>query len=453
MRLFTNRMQAAQELSEHLSFLKGEQPVVIALANAGVLLGDIVARSLGAPLDVMIIEKLFAPQAALQCVGVVDEHGRVSVIQGATRWHHLTPQDLAAPARVVFPDIHRRHNAIRSILPEIEIRGRNVILVDDGVASGAKMLGAITAVKARGAGKVIVAAPAGATQGTWQLHATADQVVIPHRPTKFEDIAHFYQDFSDVSDQMVVAVLEGWVRDHHPQDHGGVKTVVLKLANSAGQALMCEVDLPAGLRRGERYAAVIFAHGFESSARSSRSMAISERLAQRGVVGVRLDFTGHGRSGGNIADANDRQMRDDLRVVVNAVRRLKEVDRERLAIIGSGTGAMVALQHAEEDPTLRALVLRGPVGNTDIVHADTVKVPTLLVHADEDIELLEAVETLDRQLAAQHRLLRVANTNRLFSDRASLDSMAGATVDWLAEQLLGDVPRETDESETQAARA
>jgi len=302
------------------------------------------------------------------------------------------------------------------------------------------MLGAIAVLKERGAARVIVAAPAGASKGTWQLHASASDVVIPHRPAKFKGIAYFYEDFREVTDGMVGAILEGWVRDHNPQDHGGVKTVVLKLANSRGQPLLCEIDLPTGMQRGNRYPAVVFAHGFESTARSPRAMAISERLAQRGIVGVRLDFTGHGRSGGSVSDATDRQLRDDLRTVLQSIVKLKEVDGQRLAIVGSGTGAMIALQHAEEDSNLRALVLRGPVCKLEAVHAAAVQAPTLLIHAEEDTALQDAVLTLDRELAARHKLVRIAGANRLFDDPAGLDSMVCATVDWLVEQLLDEMP-------------
>lgn len=440
MRLFNNRMQAAQELSENLAYLKEARPVVVALANGGVPIADVVARHLEAPLDVLVIEKLFVPKYPNQCVGAVDEHGRICVVHGSSRWHSLTADDLAEPARDVFPDVQRRHTAIRTILPEMDVRGRVVIVVDEGVATGAKMLGAVTAIKERGAAKVIVAAPAGATQGTWQLHAQADEVCIPHRPAKFKGVEHFYEDFRPVTDGMVMAILEGWVRDHNPQDHGGVKTVVLKIANSRGQPLMCEIDLPNGLQRGQRYPAVIFTHGMESSARSARSMAISERLAQRNIVGVRMDFTGHGRSGGSIHEATERQMRDDLRMVMNSIVKLKEVDRERLAIVGSGTGAMIALQHAEEDSNLRALVLRGPVCNMQSVHASAVQAPTLLIHAEQDTALFDAVISLDRELSVKHKLVRIASSNRLFSDAAGMDSMVSATVDWLVEQLLDEMP-------------
>lgn len=452
MRLFKNRLQAAEELSEDLAYLKDADPVILALANGGVPLGDIIARNLGRPLDVLLIERLTVPRYPGRVVGAVDEHGRISVVHGGTRWHNLTEADLVEPAHGVLPELQRRHNAVRAILPEMDVRNRAVIIVDDGIDSGARMMGAIAAVKNRGVSRTIVAAPAGATEGTWQLHALANDVVIPHRPTKFSGIEHFYEEFTEVTDQMMLATLAGWVRDFHPQDHGNVKTVALKLMNSRGQSLFAEIDLPIGLQRGQRYPTALFAHGFDSSARSTRSMAITERLAERGIVCVRLDFTGHGRSGGSVEDATDAQMLDDLRVVYQALGKLREVDRERLALVGSGTGAMTALQFIEQRPEVRALVLRGPVCHMDAVHAANVRTPTLLIHAELDTALFDSVETLNRDIAARHRLVRIANTNRLFDDPAVREAMVNATVTWLTEQLLAE-PVTTREAPPQQAEA
>src|SRR5438128_201454 len=94
MRLFKNRIEAANELATHLAFLKSDCPIVLGLANGGVPIADVVARELGAPLDVLLIEKLHAPNVPDQVVGAVDEHGRISMIQANARWHHLTSQQL-----------------------------------------------------------------------------------------------------------------------------------------------------------------------------------------------------------------------------------------------------------------------------------------------------------------------------------------------------------------------
>ncbi len=203
MRLFRNRIEAANELSQHLEFLRDQQPIVLGLANGGVPMAAVIARHLQAPLDVLLIETLCCPETPEQIVGAIDEHGRISMIQTAARWHHVTSQQLVDPAREAFRKMQHRHTAIRSILPPSEVRGRTVIIVDQGVVSGAKMLGAIASLKDRGAGKIVAAAPAGTSQATWQLHESADVLVIPHRPAKFKGIESFYDEFNEVSDEMV----------------------------------------------------------------------------------------------------------------------------------------------------------------------------------------------------------------------------------------------------------
>jgi putative phosphoribosyl transferase len=436
MRLFKSRVEAANELAQHLAFLKDDRPIVLGLANGGVPIAEIVAQQLDAQLDVLLIEKLYAPNMPNQVVGAVDEHGRISMIQATARWHHLTSQQMVEPAREAFRLLQLRQARVRSILAEADVRGRTVVVVGQGVASGAKMLGAIASLKDRGAAKIVAAAPAGTSQATWQLHESAHVVVIPHHPARFKGVEHFYEDFSDVSDDMVVRVLERWVAAH-PQHQTGVKTIVMKLTGTLGQTIMCEVDLPPGTTRGSGpYPAVVFAHGFESNARSSRSLTISQRLAKRGIIGARMDFTGHGRSGGTIQQATDQQMLADLHVALTSVAGLAEVDPHRLGLVGSGTGAMIALYYAAQVPRVKTMVIRGPVCGRETVAAHQVRAPTLLIHAESDTALFDTVQSLDRELAAPHQLLRIPNSNRLFSDPISMELMVSATVDWMVDHLL-----------------
>src|SRR5689334_13127041 len=87
MRLFKNRIEAANELAQHLAYLKSEKPIVLGMANGGVPIADVIAHQLEAPMDVLLIERLSAPGAPNQSVGAVDEHGRISMIQSTARWH------------------------------------------------------------------------------------------------------------------------------------------------------------------------------------------------------------------------------------------------------------------------------------------------------------------------------------------------------------------------------
>ncbi|MHC4303832.1 MAG: phosphoribosyltransferase family protein [Planctomycetota bacterium] len=436
MRLFKNRQEAARELAAALSFLKPEKPLILGVPNYGVPIAAIIAQELEAPLDILLIAKLTAQQPPGQVVGAVDEHGRISMIQAAARWHHLTAKQMIGPAREAFADLQRRRARFRAVLPETEVRGRSVIVVDHGVETGATMLAAISSLRDRGAGKVIVAAPAGSGKTTWQLHETADSVVIPHAPSRFKGVAHFYEDFSDVTDREVEQILKKWFLDQ-PGQLPAVKTINMPVISEQERTVHCELDLPPGAHRGSGpYPAVMFAHEIESDGRNRRNVLISRRLAKRGVVGVRLDFTGHGRSDGTIEDATAERMLADLRTVHDNLCVLDEIDNARIGIRGSGTGSVIAIHFAAREPQITVMVLRGPWPGGDPEIAQHVNAPTLLIHAEND----QGMMALEKQMAASHEVLVIPESGRVYNDPISVELMVNATVDWLVDHLVVPTP-------------
>ena len=167
MSLFANRHEAARQLAANLSFLKDDNPLVLGLPNYGVPIAAVVAEELDAVLDIILIAKLSRPDHPNQTVAAVDEHGRISMIQSAARLYHVTAQEMIGPARAAFTELQRRRARFRAVLPETNVRGRTVIIVDHGVETGATMLAAIASVRDRGARRVIAAAPAGSGKATW----------------------------------------------------------------------------------------------------------------------------------------------------------------------------------------------------------------------------------------------------------------------------------------------
>jgi len=436
MRLFKNRLEAAQELAGALAPFKAEKPVILGVPNFGVPIAAVIAQQLDAPLDILLIAKLTAQQPPGQVVGAVDENGRISMIQAAARWHHLTAKQMVGPAREAFADLQRRRARFRAMLPESDVRGRTVIVVDHGVETGATMLAAISSLRDRGAGKVIVAAPAGSGKATWQLHETADTVVIPHTPSRFKGVAHFYEDFSDVTDRDVEQIIKQWFRDR-PGQVPGVKTINMPVISEQVRSIHCELDLPPGATRGSGpYPAVIFAHGIESDGRNRRNVLISRRLAKRGITGVRLDFTGHGRSDGTIHDATPDRMLADLFTVHENLCILDEIDAARIGVRGSGTGSLIALHFAARVPEIAALVIRGPWAGGEPEIAQHVNAPTLLIHAEND----KGMMALDKHLAATHEALVIPESGRVFNDPVSVELMVNATVDWLVDHLVTPAP-------------
>jgi pimeloyl-ACP methyl ester carboxylesterase len=318
-----------------------------------------------------------------------------------------------------------------------------VILVNEGVHSGARFLGAVASVRDRGARKVVVAAPAGRTEATWQLHEAADIVVIPHRPTQYKGIDHFYQEYTPLSDDVVLSIVKRWTTSR-PDEDAGLRTILLKVAGTLKQQLACELDLPGQLQRGSGpHPATIFVHGFESDGRSPRNVPISRRLAKRGIIGVRMNLTGHGLSEGTVEQATSVQALQDLHAVFQAVQHLKEVDPNRIGIIGSGEGALIALHYAARFPAIvKALVIRGPVFGNESEAAHLVTAPTLLIHAEHDTALADCMNLLDRELLVTHEVLRIPESNRMFGDPISRELMVNASVQWMADHLAAIPPSE-----------
>jgi predicted phosphoribosyltransferase/dienelactone hydrolase len=435
MKLFSNRLAAGEELARHLGYLRADEPVVLGLANGGIPIAEAIACDLDATFDVLLIERLTAPGSD-RIVGVVDEMGRISMIESSARWHHLESQEMIGPARDVFRNMQRKRGQVRAIMPQVEVANRTVLIVDEGVDTGARMLGAVASARDRGARKVVVAAPAGASNAIWQLHDTADAVVIPHQPTKFKGVEHFYEEYTAVSDDLMTAMLQRWITEH-PRDEAGVQTHIIKVPKDDGELLCCELDLPPGATRGSGpYPAVLFAHGFESHGRSTRTLPISQRIAKRGIIGARLDFTGHGRSEGRPEEATDERMLADLRLMQQAITELQEIDGDRIGLNGSGSGGLIALRYAAVHSELKTLVIRGPVCGNEMDAAHHVAAPTLLIHAENDTALEESIEVIDRELASTHKLLRIPDCSRMFSDPISLELMIDATVDWLTDHLV-----------------
>lgn len=440
MPLFANRHEASRQLAEKLSFLKNENPLVLGLPNFGVPMAAVVAEELDAVLDIILIAKLSMPNHPEQIVAAVDEHGRISMIQSTARLYHVTAQEMIAPARAAFADLQRRRARFRAVLPETNVRGRTVIIVDHGVETGATMLAAIASVRDRGARRVIAAAPAGSGKATWQLHEIADGVVIPHTPSRSKGIERYYEVFDEVSDREVEATLQRWAAGR-PEQHAGVKTLVMRVIAEQERVLHCELDLPPGTTRGSGpYPAVIFAHGLESDGQSPRTVPISRRLAKRNVVGVRMDFTGHGRSEGSAADATDERMLADLRTVLENVRILQEVDPDRIGINGAGSAGGIVTRLAAEDPGIAALVIRGPLSGDEIQNTNQIEAPTLLIHGEHDPELNKLAESMGDNLASIHQLLVIPESNRWFNDPISLELMVSASVDWLVDHLANNGP-------------
>jgi len=207
--VFADRRDGGRRLAERLLALAPALPVVVALPRGGVPVGFEVARALAAPLDVLVVRKLGAPRNPELGVGAIAEGGAVVVDVAAAASAGMAQAALDATMRREREELRRRVERYRQGRARVDLRGRTVIVVDDGLATGLSALAAVRALRADGVARIVVAVPVGARESIAMLGAEADEVVCHTIPRQLLSVGRWYADFSPVSDEGVTSLLAG----------------------------------------------------------------------------------------------------------------------------------------------------------------------------------------------------------------------------------------------------
>lgn len=217
---FHDRREAGVELSRALREYTGERPVVIALPRGGVPVGYEIARSLGAPLDVCIVRKLGVPWNPELGLGAIAEGGQIEVSHDVARAFSVSDAELAALIAVKRREVEDRVRLYRRGAPQVEIAGRTVLVVDDGIATGGTVRAALRALRAREPDKIVLATPVIPEDALERLSTSFDQVVCLVAPRELHSVGLWYRDFTQVSDEEVVGLLAS-ARRHWAHEQAG----------------------------------------------------------------------------------------------------------------------------------------------------------------------------------------------------------------------------------------
>lgn len=203
---FKNRDQAARLLAEKLAKYRGKNPLVLAIPRGAVPMGKIIAESLGGELDVVLVHKLGAPGEPELAIGAVDETGQVYIADYVESLD-ISKEYIEAEKQTQLHALRKRRALYTPFRPPIDPSGRIVIVVDNGIATGATMIAALRAVRARKPARLVAAAAVISPETLDRIAREADEAVCLEVPEFFYAVGEFFEDFSQVSDEEVIASL------------------------------------------------------------------------------------------------------------------------------------------------------------------------------------------------------------------------------------------------------
>ena len=207
-RIFHNRVEAGQALAKALKAYAGRpDTLVLALPRGGVPVAHEVADALSLPMDVWLVRKLGVPGHEELAMGAIAAGDICYLNSEIIRTLHVSPELVRREVMSQQAELNRRNSLYRRSAPMPELRKRTVIVVDDGLATGATMRAAVESLRAARAGRIIVAVPLGSAASCGELQEIADEVVCLHRPEPFFGVGQWYADFSQTSDEEVLAIL------------------------------------------------------------------------------------------------------------------------------------------------------------------------------------------------------------------------------------------------------
>ncbi|MBI5870446.1 MAG: phosphoribosyltransferase [Actinobacteria bacterium] len=206
---FEDRKDAGQRMISMVEGYRGAaDTVVLGLPRGGIVVALEIALALELPLDVWVTRKIGAPLNPELAIGSVDFDGNLLLDENATRLHEVSERNIREMADEQIAETRRRYEQYRGVAEPPDVKGKTILVVDDGVATGFTMLAALKSLRHRGAEKIICVVPVASPRVMSRLEKNADDVQCFSTPSYFGAVGEFYRNFDQVSDEEVMDCLE-----------------------------------------------------------------------------------------------------------------------------------------------------------------------------------------------------------------------------------------------------
>lgn len=441
---FIDRRDAGRSLAELLrgSYAGRGDVLVLALPRGGVPVALEVAAKLGAPMDVFLVRRLPAPGEPELAMGAVSSGGVRVLNDDVIRRLGIRPDAIEAET-----DLQRRLLADSeealgvSSDGALHIEGRTILLVDDGLCTGATARAASMAIRALRPARVVVAVPVASRSGASEMLPAADEIVSVIQPEPFRSVGWWYDDFSQTADAEVRDLLararaEPLVASEKadasdPGEDDG-RPVLIPAGGAALQGALRVPTSPAGL--------VLFAHGSGSGRGSARNRRVARELTSAGFATLLMDLLTPAEQE---RDEVTREHRFDVRLLadrlvhaIDWIAAHDELSILPLGLFGASTGGSAALAAAAlRRARVRAVVSRGGRSDLAEVALPLLFAPTLFIVGEWDETVMSHNERARSLVAAITRLAVVPGATHLFGEAGAIEAVARLACDWYAEHL------------------
>ncbi|MGW1738708.1 phosphoribosyltransferase family protein [Nocardia sp. NPDC001965] len=428
--VFEDRRAAGRKLARRLEYLRGEDVVVVGLPRGGVPVACEVARALEAPMDVIVVRKLGVPgqpELAFAAIGEDDVLVNNDVVIAATG---LTNAEMAAVWRSEHAELVRRTDRLRSTCPRVPVAGRTVVVVDDGIATGATARAACQVARAHGARRVVLAVPVAAGDTVALLHDVADEVLCLEAPSTLGAVGCWYRRFGQTTDDEVEQSLRAAQGSRPPPE------------SLADDSPCVDEDLQIPIRGGrlsghltvpqQPVGLVIFAHGSGSGRHSPRNRFVAEVLNRSGLGTLLSDLLTPEEESNRALVFDIGLLSDRLLDITVWITARGDIGGPAIGYFGASTGAAAALRAAADAPVpIAAVVSRG--GRPDLAGSAlaAVRAPTLLIVGGHDDTVLRLNQVAEQQMMCRTELRIVPGATHLFAEPGALEQVAELACEWL----------------------